>query len=528
MVHQIKKLVQIQLTNFWKINEIRFGKDRQKKKRIYYLMLLRVFLGIMFIFYVSLFSYTYIQMGMADVVPMILAATTSLLILFFGIVSSGNVIFQKNSYEVLCSLPVSKPAIVISRFFSMYFDNLLITLVVMGTGTIVYGISLGLGIGFYLTGLAGIIFLPLLPMAVATLLGAAVTAIASRMKYKGPVTAVLSILFASVIIIFSMQSNNMENVTAEMLQNLSQVMIEQINHIYPPAIWLGAAMTSSNIFLLLTFIILSLSVFLIMAVVVSIYFQKICNTLYSTTAKNNYRIRRLKTSSTLKALYFRELRRYFSSGIYISNTVMGAVLMALASVAILVMGMDKVEALIPVPGMVRKAIPFVIGAMPALMPTTSVSISMEGKEWWIIKSLPVKAKTVFDSKMLVNLSVIAPFYILAEILLMVAIRPSLLEAVWLMLVPLTLIIFTTVFGIFSNLMFPVFDWENEAAVVKQSTTSMISVFISMAIVIACALPVFLISSVPTDLILAFVCMIMLFISFVLYRRNNRTDLKSIG
>ena len=106
MVRQIKKLVQIQLTNFWKINEIRFGKDKQKKKRIIYLMLLRIFLGIMFIFYVSLFSYTYIQMGMADVVPVILTATTSLLILFFGIVSSGNVIFQKNSYEVLCSLPI--------------------------------------------------------------------------------------------------------------------------------------------------------------------------------------------------------------------------------------------------------------------------------------------------------------------------------------------------------------------------------------------------------------------------------------
>lgn len=528
MVRQIKKLVQIQLKNFWKINEIRFGKDKQKKKRIIYLMFLRIFLGIMFIFYVSLFSYTYIQMGMADVVPVILTATTSLLILFFGIVSSGNVIFQKNSYEVLCSLPISKTAVVISRFFNMYFDNLLISFVVMGTGTVVYGISLGLGFGFYLTSLVGIIFLPFLPMAVATLLGAAVTAIASKMKYKGPVTAVLSILFASVIIIFSMQSNNMENVSSETLQNLSQVIIEQINNIYPPAIWLGEAMTSGSILFLLTFIIVSVAVFLVMAVIVSLNFQKICSTLYSTTAKHNYKIHKLKTNSTLKALYFRELRRYFSSGVYISNTVMGAVMMTLASVAILVMGIDKVEALIPIPGMVRKALPFVIGYMPALMPTTSVSISLEGKEWWIIKCLPVKAKTVFDSKIMVNFSVIAPFYILSEIFLMIAVKPSILEAVWLILVPAALIIFTTVFGIFSNLMFPIFDWENEAAVVKQSTTSMISIFMSMVIVIIFALPVFLISSVPSDVILALVCLILLFISFVLYRKNNRTDLKLIG
>ena len=129
---------------------------------------------------------------------------------------------------------------------------------------------------------------------------------------------------------------------------------------------------------------------------------------------------------------------------------------------------------------------------------------------------------------MVNFSVIAPFYILSEIFLMIAVKPSILEAVWLILVPAALIIFTTVFGIFSNLMFPVFDWENEAAVVKQSTTSMISVFMSMVIVLIFALPVFLISSVPSDVILALVCLILLFISFVLYRKNNRTDLKLIG
>lgn len=128
---------------------------------------------------------------------------------------------------------------------------------------------------------------------------------------------------------------------------------------------------------------------------------------------------------------------------------------------------------------------------------------------------------------MVNFSVIAPFYILSEIFLMIAVKPSILEAVWLILVPAALIIFTTVFGIFSNLMFPVFDWENEAAVVKQSTTSMISVFMSMVIVLIFALPVFLISSVPSDVILALVCLILLFISFVLYRKNNRTDLKLI-
>lgn len=136
--------------------------------------------------------------------------------------------------------------------------------------------------------------------------------------------------------------------------------------------------------------------------------------------------------------------------------------------------------------------------------------------------------TVFDSKIMVNFSVIAPFYILSEIFLMIAVKPSILEAVWLILVPAALIIFTTVFGIFSNLIFPIFDWENEAAVVKQSTTSMISVFMSMVIVIIFALPVFLISSVPSDVILALVCLILLFISFVLYRKNNRTDLKLIG
>ena len=41
--------------------------------------------------------------------------------------------------------------------------------------------------------------------------------------------------------------------------------------------------------------------------------------------------------------------------------------------------------------------PFMLAVMPAMMPTTSVSISMEGKQCWILQSLPVSKEKIIQA-----------------------------------------------------------------------------------------------------------------------------------
>ncbi len=118
---------------------------------------------------------------------------------------AGSVIFQKNFYEILCSLPVSQTAIVISRFLSMYVGNVLLAFAVMIPGMAVYAYFMQPGFSFYLLAIIGTLFIPLLPMTIATLFGALITAISSRMKHKSLVGAGLSVLLVLAILFASSQ-----------------------------------------------------------------------------------------------------------------------------------------------------------------------------------------------------------------------------------------------------------------------------------------------------------------------------------
>jgi len=415
------------------------------------LMAVWAVLIVMFVFYIGAFSYGYIQMGLGSVLPVYLIAVSSILIFFFSIFKAGSIIFQKNFYEILCSLPISQTAIVISRFLSMYVGNVLLALAVMIPGMGVYAYFMHPGLSFYLLAVIGTLFIPLLPMTVATLFGALITAISSRMRHKSLVGAGLSVLLVLGIMLASSQLTKIEeNISPEMLQDFSNILTTLIGDIYPPAIWLGTAMVDGSFGQSIFYFGISLLLFIIMVLIVSTNFQKICHGLYSTTAKHDYEMEKLKTNSVLGALYKKELKRYFASSVYVTNTIIGPIMMVIFAVTIFIMGTEQIEQYLPIKKGVIDLIPFALAGVGCIMPATSTSISMEGKEWWIVTSLPIKAKTLFDSKILVSLSIIAPFYFIAEILLMLALKPNLLDMMWLLILPAIFILFTCVYGIYNQ------------------------------------------------------------------------------
>ena len=153
---------------------------------------------------------------------------------------------------------------------------------------------------------------------------------------------------------------------------------------------------------------------------------------------------------------------------------------------------------------------------------------MEGKEWWIIKSLPIQTKTVFDSKILLNLSLMAPFFVVAEILSILALKPEGMELFWLLFLPMVFMIFACVFGITVNLRFLNLDWENEVTVVKQSASAMIGGLGGCLVIILCALPVAFITQASRNIIRLIIALAIMGVTLWLYQRNVKTELATIG
>ena len=108
-------------------------------------------------------------------------------------------LFSMKGYEVLVALPVSKAAIVLSRFLSMYVTNLLAGMLVMVPGIVVYGYFVRPGIVFYVLALLGTVFLPLLPLTIASVIGAGITAVSAGVKHKSLAETVIMLVVLVVV-----------------------------------------------------------------------------------------------------------------------------------------------------------------------------------------------------------------------------------------------------------------------------------------------------------------------------------------
>ena len=123
--------------------------------------------------------------------------------------------------------------------------------------------------------------------------------------------------------------------------------------------------------------------------------------------------------------------------------------------------------------------------------TSTVSLSLEGKNLWIIQSLPISSKILFQSKMLFNMIVVLPFS------------------------PFCIIVF--MLGMCAAIHFPKFEWENEIEVIKQSASSTMGVFSSMIGYLVLTVITYILSMViPGEIVLFVLAAILGFVTFLLY------------
>ncbi len=529
MIRQILRLTKVQSCNLFRLNEIRFTKDTKMKNRQTGMLLVYVMLAGILVFYVTALSMGLATVNLTGIIPMYLFMITGVVILFFSIFKAGSIIFQTKSFEVLSSLPLSQTAIVVSRFLYMYVSDLIIAFLVMLPGMIVYAVNLKPSVEFYLYGIIGILVLPLLPITVATAIGALVTAVSSRMKHKSIAYALLTLLSVAGIIFLEYSiAGQAESMSKEVLENLGATIGEKIGMLYPPALWFNNATVNHSILQLLLLLAVSVGIFLAVIVLLQWRFESICSALNATAAKNNYKMQELAASSQLKSLWKREVKRYFASGIYVSNTSIGYIMMAVASIALLIVGTDKLDTLLGLPGIVESLFPLALAMMATLMPTTACSISMEGKEWWIMKTLPVRSRDILTGKLLLNLTIAAPFYIIAVVFGLIALRPDFITGLLLVLIPAAYILFSSLAGLYINLKIPVFNWENEVSVVKQSASAFLSMLVDVISVILPIVAVLMVKDETKPLVMAVLLVVLLTVSFGLYAGLGKKDLMKIG
>lgn len=193
----------------------------------------------------------------------------------------------------------------------------------------------------------------------------------------------------------------------------------------------------------------------------------------------------------MSALISKELKRYFSSTVYMTNTLIGLVIMIIGTIAICVnlnatfnmitegeeLGVDINHILELMPKIFFGLVVF----MSSMTSITSSSISIEGKSFNITKSLPVNPEEVLLSKVLSSNLITIPVILLCDIIFFISFEVQIFDIVAILIISLVMPTLTAIIGLFANLKYPKMNATSDTEVVKQSASSMISVLGGMLI-----------------------------------------------
>lgn len=129
--------------------------------------------------------------------------------------------------------------------------------------------------------------------------------------------------------------------------------------------------------------------------------------------------------------------------------------------------------------------------------------------------------------MMVAFTLSVPAILLSAVILILSGQTGGETPIWLILVPGSYACFAAVFGITINLKMPVFNWDNETTVIKQSGSTMITVLGGMLFALVPVGLRVLLPGIPSDLFMGVITAVLLAVSLLLYQINSRCDLRKI-
>ena len=261
----------------------------------------------------------------------------------------------------------------------------------------------------------------------------------------------------------------------------------QASGIYLPAGWFANAVIKTDIVGIALLIVVSVALFAVVFYIVGNSYRQINSALKSHAAAKNCRVKTLKKQSVVNSIAFKEFKRLTGSTAYITNAAIGEILAALIGIITLIIGFDKIIAIVtqgaPVsPAMIQPAIPFFVYFFIGMVATTACSPSLEGKNYWILQSLPIEKKTIYQGKMLFNMYLTVPFMLFAVLCMCISAKVPLLNTVLYLILGVVLCAFSTAWGCVCGVRHMRTDWENEIEVIKQGAAVTIYMLPNMFIV----------------------------------------------
>lgn len=418
------------------------------------------------------------------IVFFLMSAAGSALVLFSSIFQVKS-IFVGKDYDLLRSMPIKKRDIILSKLITLYVVQVIYQFMLIAPACFIGILLYGLDYMMIVVAIVGVFFLPIVPMLMACLIALFLALVVDRFRFRN----VITVLFYIVLLVgmFSLSFISGFDESGSVLGGM-----ESMLYAIPSLLIFKLAIFDNLLYLLLLIgisIVLSVGIIMLFVLV----YDKAHFIISSHRSNIKYVRKKMKKQGQFKTLLKLEYKRYFSSRVYMMNTLSSGIVSLVFGVVIAIVfytlkdslgaeGQDFFNMLRQVMFISTLVTSFMIGiATPA-----AVSISMEGNNFWITKSLPISYRMLMVVKLITSISILTPFVLIPMTLICILFTPSLFSIAMMYSISIVYIILASSVGLFINLMFPNFKWKNEAECVKRGMAVFVSMILDIAIFIGLA------------------------------------------
>ena len=490
-----------------KINTLKHLDDKKKRRKTIASAIGSALVYVLIMLYCIIMCVGYGHYGLIGEAPVMCALIISALGFIFTFFKTNGYLFNFKEYDMLMSLPFKSSTVAACKFLYMYIKSLPWYISISAAMLAGYAFYARPGIAVYPVWIILTFFLPLIPMLLASFLGFLIARISAGFRKTNIIQTVLTLAFvlACFSLRFVVEDILRDNKVKQTLGSISSATGNTAKY-YLPASWFSDSVTSLSVTDMLFLAGGSIALFAVVFLIVGKSYTKINSALKSHASSRKYKMEAQKTRSAINTIAFKEFKRLTGSTNYMVNVALGEILAVIVGVLTLIFGMDKILSLIlhgaPISAkMIQPAIPFIVYFFIGMMASTACSPSLEGKNFWIIKSLPLEMKTVYQGKMLFNMYLSVPFMCVATLLMCISAKTSLTDTLLYLLLGFCLCAFSTARGLVCGIKHLKLEWENEIEVIKQSAAVTIymlpNLFVTMALT---ALVVFLGTKINSRLI----------------------------
>ncbi len=385
---------------------------------------------------------------------------------FGSVFNTYSGLYLSKDNDLLLSMPIPVGTIMTARLLGVYLMGLMYSGVVMLPAIIIYWIFVSASAAVIIGSLLLFALITVFVLTLSCALGWVVAKISLKLKNKSFVTVLASLVFFGLyyFVYFKAQS------AIEDLVTHAADYGERIRTSAYPVYLFGRVGVGDPLAMLLVSATVLLLFFLTWWLI-SRSFLKMA-TATGNTEKKVYRETVAKKSGVNAALLKKEFRRFTSSANYMLNCGLGILMLVIGGVAFLLKGGLLVSIGNEIFDAASGFMPLLLCAMICLLASmnnmAAPSVSLEGKNLWIIQSLPVTPWQVLRAKLSVQLILTAVPVLFCLICVLLVYPFSPVEILVSVVITLLFVLFMALFDLFLGVKMPNIHWTNEVVPIKQS------------------------------------------------------------